>query len=46
MSSWHRGEDIEYLIEEVPHSYLSKIIQTANKIDEGAESLILAEELI
>jgi len=39
-------DDIEYLIKEVPHSYLSKIIQTANKIDEGTESLILAEELI
>ena len=39
-------QDVDNLIRIVPHSYLSKIIQTANKIDEGKETLILAEELI
>ncbi|MCK4358945.1 MAG: helicase, partial [Candidatus Cloacimonetes bacterium] len=38
--------DIDNLMRIVPHYYLSKIIQTANKIDEGKETLILAEELI
>ncbi|HNQ43326.1 MAG TPA: C-terminal helicase domain-containing protein, partial [Candidatus Cloacimonadota bacterium] len=39
-------EDIESLMSLVPHSYLNNIIQNARKIDEGAETLILAEELI
>ena len=39
-------EDIESLMSLVPHSYLSTIIQNARKIDDGAETLILAEELI
>lgn len=39
-------EDIEDLMNLVTHSYLAKIIKTANKIDEGTETLILAEELI
>jgi superfamily II DNA or RNA helicase len=39
-------EDIENLMSLVPHSYLNTIIQNARKIDDGAETLILAEELI
>ena len=39
-------KDIEKLMRLVPHDYLHKIIITARKIDEGAETLILAEELI
>lgn len=39
-------EDIKELMNEVPHSYLDKIIKAAKKIDEGTESLILSEELI
>lgn len=39
-------EDIEHLISIVPHSYLNTIIQNARKIDEGAETLILSEELL
>ncbi len=39
-------KDIESLMKVVPHSYLSSIIMAACKIDDGAESLILAEELI
>ena len=38
--------DMEEFMEMVPHSYLAKSIKTANKIDEGNETLILAEELI
>jgi superfamily II DNA or RNA helicase len=38
--------DIQSLMSLVPHSYLNTMIQTARKIDDGAESLILAEELI
>jgi hypothetical protein len=38
--------DIETLMELVPHSYLNRIIQNARKIDDGAETLILAEEYI
>jgi superfamily II DNA or RNA helicase len=40
------NEDVEDLMKLVTHSYLAKIIKTANKIDEGTETLILAEELI
>ncbi len=39
-------EDIESLMSLVPHNYLNTIIQNARKIDNGAETLILAEELI
>lgn len=39
------ARDIESLMLLVPHSYLNAIIRTARKIDDGAESLILAEEL-
>lgn len=39
-------KDIQELMEQVPHSYLDKIIKAAKKIDEGTESLILSEELI
>lgn len=39
-------EDIQKLINLIPHNYLNTIIKNARKIDEGAESLILAEELI
>lgn len=39
-------KDIESLMALVPHSYLNTIIQNARKIDDGAETLILAEELI
>lgn len=39
-------QDIESLMTLVPHTYLNTIIQNARKIDEGAETLILAEELI
>ncbi|MEA3295780.1 MAG: C-terminal helicase domain-containing protein, partial [Patescibacteria group bacterium] len=39
-------EDIEEFMKIVTHSYLAKIIKKANKIDEGEETLILAEELI
>lgn len=38
--------DIENLMDLVPHSYLNRIIQNARKIDDGAETLILAEELL
>lgn len=40
------NEDIDNLMKLVPHSYLDKIIRTAIKIDEGTETLILAEELL
>lgn len=39
-------DDIRDFMKLVTHSYLAKIIKTANKIDEGTETLILAEELI
>lgn len=38
-------EDVAVLVEEVPHDYLIKIIKEADSIEEGEESLILAEEL-
>jgi superfamily II DNA or RNA helicase len=38
-------EDIDSLIQNVPHNYLIEIRETAENIDEGEESLILAEEL-
>lgn len=38
-------EDIDNLIQNVPHKYLMEIRETAENIDEGEESLILAEEL-
>ncbi|MDD5658576.1 MAG: helicase-related protein [Actinomycetota bacterium] len=38
-------EDVENLIQNVPHKYLMEIRETAENIDEGEESLILAEEL-
>jgi superfamily II DNA or RNA helicase len=38
-------KDIEQLIAKVPHSYLSKIITKANRIEEGSETLILAQEI-
>jgi len=38
--------DLEDLKDKLPHKYLMKIISKAQKIDEGEESLILAEELI
>ena len=41
----HLDHDIKSLIEEVPHSYLTKIIEEAESVEEGQESLILAEEL-
>jgi superfamily II DNA or RNA helicase len=37
---------IQGLMQLVPHSYLNTIILAARKIDDGAETLILAEELI
>lgn len=37
-------EDVQKLIKEVPHSYLTKIIEDADAVEEGQESLILAEE--
>lgn len=39
-------EDVSALMQEVPHSYLMEIRETAERIDEGEESLILAEELV
>lgn len=39
-------KDIQKLMELIPHHYLNTMIKNARKIDEGAESLILAEELI
>lgn len=41
----HLKDDVKNLIEEVPHSYLIKIINEAELVEEGQESLILAEEL-
>ncbi len=38
-------EDVANLKSEVPHDYLIKMIEGAESIGEGAESLILAEEL-
>lgn len=38
-------EDAQLLFDEVPHEYLIKIIEEADSIEEGEESLILAEEL-
>ena len=38
-------EDVDNLIQNVPHKYLMEIRETAENIDEGEESLILAEEL-
>ena len=38
-------EDIKSLLDEVPHDYLQKIIKEADLVEEGQESLILAEEL-
>jgi superfamily II DNA or RNA helicase len=38
-------EDFKDFHAEVPHSYLNDIIEKANSIDDGAESLILAEEI-
>lgn len=40
------NDDIQKLMELIPHRYLNTIINNARKIEEGAESLILAEELI
>ncbi|MDD2300650.1 MAG: helicase-related protein [Proteiniphilum sp.] len=40
------NSDVESLMKLVPHSYLNTIILAARKIDDGAETLILAEELI
>lgn len=37
--------DVNNLINNVPHQYLTEIRDTAENIDEGEESLILAEEL-
>jgi len=39
------SEDINNLMQNVPHKYLMEIRETAENIDEGEESLILAEEL-
>lgn len=39
------NEDFKEFYNEVPHSYLNDIIEKANSIDDGAESLILAEEI-
>ncbi|MFW5628339.1 MAG: helicase-related protein [Candidatus Cloacimonadaceae bacterium] len=39
-------EDIEKLMDLVPHAYLNTIIQSARKIEDSPESLILSEELI
>lgn len=39
-------KDLKQLIIDVPHTYLTDIIQKADKIDEAEEHLILAEELI
>ena len=39
-------KDIARLIKLVPHSYLTDVINKAQAIDEGEESLILAEELL
>jgi hypothetical protein len=41
----HLQEDAQDLFNEVPHDYLIKIIEEADSIEEGEESLILAEEL-
>jgi superfamily II DNA or RNA helicase len=41
-----KEEIIKGLMKEINSSYLRKIIQTANAIDEGKECLIVAEELI
>lgn len=38
-------EDVDNLILEVPQDYLSEIIEKADSIQDGEESLILAEEL-
>jgi hypothetical protein len=38
-------DDVDNLILEVPQDYLSEIIEKANSIQDGEESLILAEEL-
>lgn len=38
--------DITHLMKLVPHAYLTDVINKAQAIDEGEESLILAEELI
>jgi len=40
------GDGMKELRENVPHSYLSSIIQRVNEIDDEEESLILSEELI
>jgi hypothetical protein len=37
--------DVKELMKKVPHSYLEKIIQKANRIEEGSETLILAQEI-
>lgn len=39
-------KDLKSLISELPHSYLINIIGKAQSIEEGVESLIIAEELI
>ncbi|BDQ02296.1 helicase-related protein [Ignavibacterium sp.] len=39
------NSDLEYLMKEIPHSYLINIIKKAEQIDEAEENLILAEEL-
>lgn len=38
-------QDVKNLMIEIPHSYLIKIINEADLVEEGQESLILAEEL-
>ncbi len=38
-------EDVAGLIKEVPHRYIIEILDKAESIDEGEETLILAEEL-
>ncbi|MDD3536436.1 MAG: helicase-related protein [Candidatus Cloacimonetes bacterium] len=40
------NEDIKTLMDLVPHSYLNTIIQSARRIEDSPESLILSEELI
>jgi superfamily II DNA or RNA helicase len=39
-------EQVEQLQQQVPHSYLSSIIERERQIEEGKESLILSEELL
>ena len=39
-------EELENLQKELPHSYLNVMLESARKIEEGEEAIILSEELI